>query len=118
MHHCRKFKRVSIFAPMAPAQLGFDPSVNGDKGSYVREMFTTIAPRYDLLNRLLSLNIDRSWRRRAVTRLTWQREPAGTYLDLCAGTLDLAADLARRSAPTSSCRCCNSAAQRRTEWRP
>ncbi len=63
---------------MAPAQLEFDPSVNGDKGLYVREMFTTIAPRYDLLNRVLSFNIDRIWRRRAVSRLEWQREPAGT----------------------------------------
>ena len=83
---------------MAPAQLEFDPSVDGDKGLYVREMFTTIAPRYDLLNRVLSFNIDRSWRRRAVSRLEWQREPAGTYLDVCAGTLDLAADLARQPA--------------------
>ena len=83
---------------MAAAQIGFDPSVSEDKGSYVREMFTSIAPRYDLLNRVLSLNIDRFWRRRAVSRLAWQRRPQGTYLDLCAGTLDLAADLARQSA--------------------
>ena len=59
-------------------------------------MFAAIAPRYDLLNHLLSLNIDRWWRRRAVDRLDWERTPEGVYLDNCAGTLDLAVELARR----------------------
>ena len=65
------------------------------KRAYVRRIFSEIAPRYDLLNHVLSLNIDRGWRRAALAELDWQRRPAGTYLDLCAGTLDVAALLAR-----------------------
>jgi demethylmenaquinone methyltransferase / 2-methoxy-6-polyprenyl-1,4-benzoquinol methylase len=67
-----------------------------EKAAHVRRMFSSIAPRYDLLNHLLSLNVDRLWRRRAVDLLDWQRVPDGTYLDNCAGTLDLAVELARR----------------------
>jgi demethylmenaquinone methyltransferase/2-methoxy-6-polyprenyl-1,4-benzoquinol methylase len=74
------------------------PAVSGaEKRRYVQGIFTAIAPRYDLLNHLLSLNIDRSWRRRAVDQLGWERRPEGRYLDLCAGTLDLAAALATRA---------------------
>lgn len=66
-----------------------------EKRSYVRAMFTAIAPRYDFLNHFLSLNVDRLWRRRAVARLDWERAPSGSYLDLCAGTLDLAVTLSQ-----------------------
>lgn len=65
-----------------------------DKRAYVQRMFSQIAPRYDLLNHLLSFNVDRSWRRRAIASLAWERLPGGTYLDLCAGTLDVSLALA------------------------
>jgi demethylmenaquinone methyltransferase/2-methoxy-6-polyprenyl-1,4-benzoquinol methylase len=64
------------------------------KRSYVRRMFSEIAPRYDLLNHVLSFNIDRGWRRVALAELDWQRRPDGRYLDVCAGTLDVGATLA------------------------
>jgi demethylmenaquinone methyltransferase/2-methoxy-6-polyprenyl-1,4-benzoquinol methylase len=65
-----------------------------EKRGYVRAMFGQIAPRYDFLNHLLSFNIDRGWRTRAIRDLGWTTNPAGRYLDLCAGTLDIAAELA------------------------
>jgi demethylmenaquinone methyltransferase / 2-methoxy-6-polyprenyl-1,4-benzoquinol methylase len=65
----------------------------GAKREYVQRIFSEIAPRYDLLNHLLSLNIDRRWRRAALASLAWERRPEGTYLDLCAGTLDVAVQL-------------------------
>src|SRR3954471_21699920 len=66
------------------------------KRAYVREMFTAIAPTYDRLNRIISLRFDQRWRRYAVRRLGWERRPAGVYLDLCAGTMDFGATLARQ----------------------
>ncbi|MEO8563198.1 MAG: ubiquinone/menaquinone biosynthesis methyltransferase [bacterium] len=68
-----------------------------EKRAYVRTVFEQIAPRYDLLNHLLSFNIDRMWRRRALRALGWTAAPAGRYLDLCAGTLDVGAELTRQS---------------------
>lgn len=54
----------------------------------VREMFGQIAPRYDLLNHLLSMNVDRYWRWRTVRML--QPEGESPILDVCTGTGDLA----------------------------
>ena len=64
-----------------------------EKRAYVKKIFSEIAPRYDLLNHVLSLNIDRQWRRKAIAGLNIDRNPTGPYLDLCAGTLDVSAML-------------------------
>jgi len=66
-----------------------------EKRAYVRDVFTAIAPTYDRLNRIISLRFDQGWRRYAIRRLGWERKPDGIYLDLCAGTLDFGAALAR-----------------------
>src|ERR1700730_7204052 len=67
-----------------------------DASRQVREMFTLIAPRYDLLNHLLSLQLDRLWRARVARRLHAILErPDALVLDLCCGTGDLAFSLAR-----------------------
>jgi len=60
----------------------------------VRAMFDRIAPRYDLLNRLLSAGIDRRWRRQCVDDLDF-RTPS-RVLDVCTGTADLIVELLRR----------------------
>jgi demethylmenaquinone methyltransferase/2-methoxy-6-polyprenyl-1,4-benzoquinol methylase len=67
-----------------------------EKREYVKRIFSEIAPRYDLLNHLLSLNIDKAWRRRAIAELAVEKNPTGTYLDLCAGTMDVATELSQR----------------------
>jgi demethylmenaquinone methyltransferase/2-methoxy-6-polyprenyl-1,4-benzoquinol methylase len=71
-------------------------SGGADKRAYVQRTFSQIAPRYDLLNHLLSFNIDKIWRRKAIAALGWERNPTGSYVDLCAGTLDVSAQLVRR----------------------
>jgi demethylmenaquinone methyltransferase/2-methoxy-6-polyprenyl-1,4-benzoquinol methylase len=72
-------------------------AAGGDaKRAYVQRIFSQIAPSYDLLNHLLSFNIDKAWRRKAIAALGWERTPRGTYVDLCAGTLDVSAELSKR----------------------
>jgi demethylmenaquinone methyltransferase/2-methoxy-6-polyprenyl-1,4-benzoquinol methylase len=70
------------------------PTRGEDKPRQVREMFSRIAPRYDLLNRILSFNVDRGWRRKAVDALAWRNWPSGLFLDACSGTFDLSLELA------------------------
>ncbi|HXV77439.1 MAG TPA: bifunctional demethylmenaquinone methyltransferase/2-methoxy-6-polyprenyl-1,4-benzoquinol methylase UbiE [Candidatus Polarisedimenticolaceae bacterium] len=77
----RECHRVNPDEPRGPAE--------------VRSMFDRIARRYDLLNHLLSANLDHAWRRRAAAELAGA--PAGEVLDLCGGTGDMSLAVARRS---------------------
>ncbi len=63
----------------------------------VREMFTSIAPRYDLLNHLLSFNVDRLWWMWAARNFTHILAPEAQVLDLCCGTGDMAFALRRQA---------------------
>jgi demethylmenaquinone methyltransferase / 2-methoxy-6-polyprenyl-1,4-benzoquinol methylase len=73
---------------MSSVSTPIEPTV--DKSSMrVRHMFGEIAPRYDLLNHLLSCNVDRYWRWRTVRKLK-PRADGGPILDVCTGTGDLA----------------------------
>ena len=66
-----------------------------EKKKFVQEKFSAISPKYDLLNSLLSMQIDRYWRWKT-TRLL-QEFPAGQVMDLCAGTLPLSLELTRQA---------------------
>jgi demethylmenaquinone methyltransferase/2-methoxy-6-polyprenyl-1,4-benzoquinol methylase len=67
-----------------------------EKKKFVKEKFSSISGRYDLLNSLLSLQVDRYWRWRT-TRLL-REFPEGWVMDLCAGTLPLSLELTRQAA--------------------
>jgi len=69
-----------------------------NKGEHIREMFDSIAPRYDFLNRLLSLGIDRRWRKFAVKQITY--EETGQILDVATGTADVALQIAAVTPPS------------------
>jgi demethylmenaquinone methyltransferase/2-methoxy-6-polyprenyl-1,4-benzoquinol methylase len=73
-----------------------------EAAAHVREMFGRIAPRYDLLNHLLSLDFDKRWRRRVAKKFGPRlHEPRAQILDLCCGTGDLAFAF-RKEAPTGA----------------
>jgi len=69
----------------------------------VREMFTSIAPRYDLLNHVLSFNIDRMWWRRTARAFRHIAAlPNASILDLCCGTGDMTFALRRQAEKSAS----------------
>ena len=64
-----------------------------EKKEQVAEMFNNISKRYDLLNHLLSLNIDKGWRRKVVRMI--KADSPSVVLDVATGTADLAIALAK-----------------------
>jgi demethylmenaquinone methyltransferase / 2-methoxy-6-polyprenyl-1,4-benzoquinol methylase len=84
-----------------PRIVGAAPAGAQDRESAsaaVREMFTSIAPRYDLLNHVLSFNIDRWWWWRTARSFdAILKRPDARVLDLCCGTGDMTFALRRRA---------------------
>lgn len=77
------------YRPMAARSEGLDKD-----GAAIQEMFDGVAPRYDLLNHVLSVCLDVVWRRRAAASLAATTD--GPVLDLCSGTGDQARAVHRR----------------------
>jgi demethylmenaquinone methyltransferase / 2-methoxy-6-polyprenyl-1,4-benzoquinol methylase len=94
-----------LSGPVKSAVLGAAPEGATDPqsaGRAVREMFTAIAPRYDLLNHLLSFNVDRLWwRRTARSFADVLNRPGACVLDLCCGTGDMTLALQRQAGKSS-----------------
>ena len=67
---------------------------DSEKEAYVEDLFSSIAPKYDLLNSVLSMCRHKAWRRFAVSKS--DLEPGGSALDVCCGTGDFAFELANR----------------------
>lgn len=82
-----------------PAQPMPNPEFNAPgKDRAVRAMFAEIAPSYDRLNHLLSVNIDKLWRRYTVSKLQEVlARPDAVALDLCCGTADLTLELEKHA---------------------
>ncbi len=74
-----------------------DPAIRRQTPGAIRRMFEAVAPRYDRMNRILSVGLDQGWRRAALKELDC---PTGSrILDLCCGTGDLALLLPRELRP-------------------
>ncbi len=69
-----------------------------DKATYVKETFNSIADRYDLMNTIMTLGMDKSWRKLAVQQV--RAKPGSNILDVCCGTGQLSLELAKAVGPT------------------
>src|SRR5204862_5394261 len=77
--------------PMAATSIRFDDETARKRGSRISRMFDRIAPTYDVLNHVLSANVDKAWRKTTVEAL--HLSGVERCLDACTGTGDLAVAL-------------------------
>jgi demethylmenaquinone methyltransferase/2-methoxy-6-polyprenyl-1,4-benzoquinol methylase len=83
---------------MSSTHFGFEPVDERDKARRVRGVFDSVAPRYDLMNDLMSLGLHRAWK--AYTVLVADVKPGHRVLDIAGGTGDLARAFAAKAGPT------------------
>ncbi len=83
---------------MSQTHFGFEPVDERDKARRVRGVFDSVAPRYDLMNDLMSAGLHRAWK--AFTVLVADVRPGHRVLDIAGGTGDLAQAFARHAGPT------------------
>lgn len=83
---------------MSTTHFGFEPVDERDKARRVRGVFDSVAPRYDLMNDLMSLGLHRAWK--AYTVMVADVKPGQRVLDIAGGTGDLARAFAAKVGPT------------------
>ncbi|HSH90274.1 MAG TPA: bifunctional demethylmenaquinone methyltransferase/2-methoxy-6-polyprenyl-1,4-benzoquinol methylase UbiE [Ramlibacter sp.] len=83
---------------MSSTQFGFEPVDESEKARRVRGVFDSVAPKYDLMNDLMSAGLHRAWK--AYTMLVANVRPGDRVLDIAGGTGDLAQGFARRVGTT------------------
>jgi demethylmenaquinone methyltransferase/2-methoxy-6-polyprenyl-1,4-benzoquinol methylase len=85
---------------MGKTDFGFESVDEGEKARRVRGVFDSVAPRYDVMNDLMSLGLHRAWK--AFTVLVADLRPGQRVLDIAGGTGDLAQAFARKVGPTGT----------------
>ena len=83
---------------MSTTHFGFDSVDERDKARRVRGVFDSVAPKYDLMNDLMSMGLHRAWK--AYTVLAAGVRPGDQVLDIAGGTGDLALAFARHAGPS------------------
>jgi demethylmenaquinone methyltransferase / 2-methoxy-6-polyprenyl-1,4-benzoquinol methylase len=88
----------SVGARSGKTHFGYETVDEHDKARKVRGVFDSVAPRYDLMNDLMSMGLHRAWK--AYTLLVANPQPGARVLDLAGGTGDLASAFAKKAGPT------------------